>query len=149
MVRTTINNNTPTNFLNPDPWARLVGRANEEKITVNGNTVTVLLDTGSQVTHISFDYCQAMGIPIKPIDQLVNIEGARRGAIEYVGFIEADLFFPMGTHMFKTEALLLVLPTTEYQKRVPVTIGTSLTDMAVDSLGTSDIANLSTPWKTV
>ena len=51
--------------------------------------------------------------------------------------------------MFKTEALLLVLPTTEYQKRVPVTIGTSLTDMAVDTLGTSDTANLSTPWKTV
>ena len=51
--------------------------------------------------------------------------------------------------MFKTEALLLVMPTTEYQKRVPVTIGTSLTDMAVDSLGTLDAANLTTPWKTV
>ena len=66
-----------------------------------------------------------------------------------MGFIETDLSFPMGTHVFKTEALLLVLPTTEYQKRVPVTIGTSLTDMAVDSLGTSDTTNLSTPWKTV
>ena len=62
--------------LNPDPWARLIGRANEEKIKVNGNTVTALLDTGSQVTHISLDYCQAMGIPINPIEQLVNIEGA-------------------------------------------------------------------------
>ena len=66
-----------------------------------------------------------------------------------MGFIEADLTFPMGTHVFKTEALLLVLPTTEYQKRVPVTIGTSLTDMAVDSLDTSDTSKLSTPWKTV
>ena len=55
----------------------------------------------------------------------------------------------MGTHVSKTEALLLVLPTTEYQKRVPVTIGTSLTDMAVDSLGTSDTSKLSSPWKTV
>ena len=51
--------------------------------------------------------------------------------------------------MFKTEALLLVLPTTEYQKRVPVTIGTSLTDMAVDSLGLSDTTKLSPSWKTV
>ena len=66
-----------------------------------------------------------------------------------MGFIEAELTFPMGTHVFKTEAFLLVLPTTEYQKRVPVTIGTSLTDMAVDSLGTSDSSKLSTPWKTV
>ena len=55
----------------------------------------------------------------------------------------------MGTHVFKTEALLLILPTTEYQKRVPVTIGTSLTDMAVDSLDHSDTTNLPTSWKTV
>ena len=66
-----------------------------------------------------------------------------------MGFIEADLSFPMGTHVFKTKALLLVLPTTEYQKRVPVTVGTSLTDMAVDSLGTLDSVNLTTSWKTV
>ena len=44
---------------------------------MNGNTVTALLDTGSQVTQVSLDYCQAMGIPINPIEQLVNIEGAR------------------------------------------------------------------------
>ena len=63
-------------FLNPDPSARQIGRANEEKIKVNGHTVTALLGTGSQVTHISLEYCQAMGIPINSIDQLVNIEGA-------------------------------------------------------------------------
>ena len=51
--------------------------------------------------------------------------------------------------MFKTKALLLVLSTTEYQKRVPVTIGASLTDMAVDSLDHSDTLNLSTSWRTV
>ena len=50
----------------------------------------------------------------------------------------------MGTHVFETEDLLLVLPPTEYQKRVAVTIGTSLTDMAVDSLGTLDQSKLST-----
>ena len=134
--------------LNPDPWTKLIGRANEEKIIVNGKRVTALLDTGSQVTHISLDYCQAMGIPIHPINQLVKIEGGG-DAIEYVGFIEAELSFPMGTHVLTTEALLLILPTTEYQKRVPVTIGTSLTDMAVDSLGTLDQTKLTTPWKTV
>ena len=68
---------TQSKFLNPDPWTRLIGRTNEEKVTVNGNTVTPLLDTRIQVTHVSFDYCQAMGIPIHPIHQLVNTEGAR------------------------------------------------------------------------
>ena len=76
MARSSNDNNKSTKFLNPDPWARLIGRANEEKIIVNDNTVTALLDTGSQVTHISLNYCQAMGTPINPIEQLVNIEGA-------------------------------------------------------------------------
>ena len=66
------NNNTPFKFLNPDPWTRLIGRAIEEKIQVNGNTVTALLDSGSQVTHVSLDYCQAMGNPIHPIEQLLT-----------------------------------------------------------------------------
>ena len=66
-----------------------------------------------------------------------------------MGFTEAKLSFPMGTHVFETEAFLLVLPSIEYQKRVPVTMGTSLTDMAVDSLGTLDQSKLSTSQKTV
>ena len=51
--------------------------------------------------------------------------------------------------MFMTLALLLVLPTAEYQKRVPVTIGTSLTDMGVDSLGTLNQTKSTSPWKTM
>ena len=31
MARSPIDNNKSTKFLNPDPWARLIGRANEEK----------------------------------------------------------------------------------------------------------------------
>ena len=58
-----------------DPWARLIGRANEEQIIVNGHPVTALLDTGSQITHISEAFCQANDIQINPLDQLVEIEG--------------------------------------------------------------------------
>ena len=148
MARSSNECNNSSKFLNPDPWGTLIGRANEEKIIVNGNTVTALLDTGSQMTHVSLDYCQAMGIPQNPLSSWLTLKELG-DAIEYVGFIEADLTFTMATHVLKTEALLLVLPTTEYQKRVPITIGTSLTDMAVDSLGTSDQSKLSTPWKTV
>ena len=48
-------------------WAKLVGRANEDKIFINGHPVTALLDTGSQVTHVSQDVCLAKGIAIHPI----------------------------------------------------------------------------------
>ena len=94
-------------------------------------TVTpALLDTGSQVTHVVWIIVRLWVVKYTSIDQLVNIEGAL-GTIEYVGFIEADNLFlwePMCSRLRPS----LVLPTTEYQKRVPVTIGTSLTDMAVD-----------------
>ena len=58
-----------------DPWSRLIGRANEEQIVINGHPVTALYDTGSLVTHISEAFCQANEIQINPLDQLVEIEG--------------------------------------------------------------------------
>ena len=48
-----------------NPWSRLIGRANEEQIVING----------SQVTHISEAFCQANKIQINPLDKLVEIEG--------------------------------------------------------------------------
>ena len=57
-----------------DVWAKLVSRANEDKTFINGHPVTALLDTESQVTHVSQDFCLAKGIKIHPIDHLVNIE---------------------------------------------------------------------------
>ena len=83
-----INKNPQENTLNPDPWARLIGRVKEKQVLVNGQPVTALLDTGSQKTHISHDYCQAKGIPINPINQLIHVEGMG-DTIEYFGFIEA------------------------------------------------------------
>ena len=59
-----------------NPWSRLIGRANEEQIVINGHPVTALLDTGSQVTHISEAFCQANKIQINPLDKLVEIEGS-------------------------------------------------------------------------
>ena len=58
-----------------DLWAKLLGRANEDQIFINGHPVTALLDTGSQVTHVSKVFCLAKGFQIHPISQLVDIEG--------------------------------------------------------------------------
>ena len=131
-----------------DVWTKLVGRANEDKIFINGHPVTVFLDTGSQVTHVSQDFCLANVIKIHPINQLVNVEGWGDN-IEYVGYIKAKLTLPMGTHTFEIEALLLVLPTTEYQKRVPVAIGTTITDMVVDFINQNNPKNVSKSWTVV
>ena len=57
-----------------DPYTRLTGRANEEQIVINGHPVTALLDPGSQVIHVSEAFCQAKGLQINPLNQLVEIE---------------------------------------------------------------------------
>ena len=132
-----------------DVWEKLVGRANEENIFINGQPVTALLDTGSQVTHVSHDYCVANGIDINPIAKLVNIEGTGGDSIEYVGYAEASLSLTMGSHTFNIDALLLVLPTTEYLKKVPVSIGTTITDMVVDYINQHKPDNMSKSWKVV
>ena len=131
------------------PWTKLVGRANEVQIVIKGHPVTVLLDTGSQVTHVSKAFCLAKGFQIHPLSQLAEIEGTDGDSIKYVGYIEAILALPMGSYTFEVEALLLVLPTTDYQKRVPVAIGTTITDMAVDYISQNHPKNVSQSWKAV
>ena len=55
----------------------------------------------------------------------------------------------MGSQTFHIEALLLVLPTTEYQKRVPVAIGTTINDMAVDFINQNKPDHVSKSWRVV
>ena len=57
-----------------DPWMRLVGRANEEQIVIDGHPVTALLDTGSQITHVSEAFCHTKGLQINPLNHLVEID---------------------------------------------------------------------------
>ena len=37
--------------------------------------MTALLDTGSQITHVSKALCQATGLQINPLNHLAEIEG--------------------------------------------------------------------------
>ena len=55
----------------------------------------------------------------------------------------------MGSHTFDIEVLLLVLPTTDYLRKVPVSIGTTITDMVVDFINQNKPDNVSRSWKVV
>ena len=55
----------------------------------------------------------------------------------------------MGSHTFNIEALLLVLPTTNYLKKVPVSINTTITDMMVDFINQNKPDDVSKSWKVV
>ena len=55
----------------------------------------------------------------------------------------------MGSQTFEIEALLLVLSSTDYQKRVPVAIGTTITDIIVEFINQNNPENISKSWKAV
>ena len=55
----------------------------------------------------------------------------------------------MGSQTFNIEALLLVLPTTDYLRKVPMSIGTTITDMVVDFINQNKPVSVSNSWKVV
>ena len=59
------------------------------------------------------------------------------------GYVETKLPLPIGKKMLETDALLHVLPTTESHRRVPCSVGTSITDLVIESFNSSFIEQIS------
>ena len=84
-------------------WTKVVGTANEDKIFINGHPATTLLDTGSQVTHVSQDFWQAKGNKIHPINQLVNIEGPGGTTLNMWGILKLNYLSLWGHILLKSK----------------------------------------------
>ena len=59
-------------FLNPDPWARLIGSRNTAAIYIDGIATTALYDTGAELQLISKEFCEQNKLKIQPIEQLIE-----------------------------------------------------------------------------
>ena len=81
-------------FLSPDPSAHLVGWTNELPVIVDGQKVTILIDSGAQVSSINSGFCEQMALTVHPLDWLVELEGSRGVAIQYLGYAEVNLQSP-------------------------------------------------------
>ena len=44
-------------FHNSNPWVRLLGRANESEIEIDGKVGTALIDSGAMILMMSREYC--------------------------------------------------------------------------------------------
>ena len=56
----------PILFLNPDLVVQLVGHANEVPVVMDGHEVIALVDLGAQVSNISAELCEDLGLEIQP-----------------------------------------------------------------------------------
>lgn len=92
---------------------------------IEGIRCQALLDTGSTITTVSqkFHTENLSQIPIYKLDELLNIECPDGNLLPYVGYIEASITI---TEKSDNVTILLVVPDTDYNERVPVLLGTNI-----------------------
>ena len=55
-------------YHNPNPCVRLLGRASESGIEIDGKIGIALIDSGTMITMMSREYCDKHGYVIQPMD---------------------------------------------------------------------------------
>jgi dUTPase len=79
---------------------------------------------------------------------MLTLEASDGHSLPYVGCVEICVNFPTSLATIPTTALFLVVPTTEYNERVPALLGTNVLNMAL--VETKDnLSHLETPWQVV
>ena len=140
--------NPESKFFNPDAWSRLIGKSNVVFTYIDGQKVKVLLDTGAQISFMSEEYAKKRGFKIHPIEKLVNFTGANGLAIDYSGYVEANLQLPQ--QKFNEDILILVVPHIEYHNFVPVTLGTHTLETIDQHFVSHNLTKeLDTEWRLV
>ena len=71
-----------------------MGCANEAPVVMDGCEVIALVNLGAQVSNISAQLCEDLGLKIQPLAWLLEIEGTGGAAIPYLRFVEVNLQIP-------------------------------------------------------
>ena len=108
----------------------MVGPQNESWLRIEDVRCKGLIDTGSMVTTIaeSFWRQRLTGTPLRPLNDLLRVEGASGHAVQYLGYVEVCIHFEKGVagdeqgHV----VLALVVADTRYNAAVPVIVGTNV-----------------------
>ena len=133
-------------YHNPDPLFRLIGKANETEIIIENQQVKGLIDSGAQVSSISDTFASKLGLKIKQLDTLLDLEPAGGGQVPYNGYVELRMRVP-NVRAFDLDILMLVIPESEYSRRVPVTIGTIHIDEIIDLITVEELKTANRQWK--
>ena len=106
---------------------RMIGRANESFVFVNGVRCRSLIDSGSMISTISEKFLRCLDpVPeVKCLDEFslsINVAGGM--SLPYLGYVELEIRVD-----FLNDPLyvpLLVVSATDYNQNVPVVIGTNI-----------------------
>ena len=134
-------------YYNPNPWARILGRAKETEIEIDGIISKALIDSGAMILMMSKGYCDEHGYEIQPLDHFVPIEGSGGADVPYLGYVEVRMRIP-GIHSFDQDILMLVShTTTHYHQRVPIQVGSHIIDEVTSCISEDELQSFSQSWK--
>ena len=138
---------TKPQYYNPDPVARMFGRANEATVEVNGVPTTCLVDTGATVTIVNAEFCANLGLEVHSIDGLISVSATGGANIPYLGYAVATLEFPNIPSYSEEVVMLVISDPTDYASRVPLQIGTRVIAAVTETLKPGDIKHLDETWR--
>ena len=133
----------------------LVGSSTETDIKINGIPTTALIDSGSCISAISKTFFDEhfKETPMEKLTEILNVECADGSELPYLGYISATLSSVGIEKSKEQQCLFLVTPETNYNKQIPILIGTNILQELLsdckNNFGDTYLqkANLHTPWK--
>ena len=85
-----------------------------------------LMNTGAQVSTITWDFCDKHSYGIHPMKQILCLEGTGGVSILYLGYIEATVTIPPIKDYDKCVQMLVFKSSSPYSLRVPIQLGTTM-----------------------
>lgn len=104
----------------------LMGEQHIIHVNINGVNTKALLDTGATVCTIYTDFYNSylQDVPLHLLDDIVKIKCADGGNMPYLGYIKVTVSTEDINSPNTNDCLMLVVPTTDYSKKVPAITGT-------------------------
>ena len=133
-------------YHNPDPLGRLVGEVNESKVIIGGQEMRALLDSGSQLSSISWIWVKKLNLEPKQLQSILQIEGLGGLEVPYLGYVEVQLKLPE-VKAFNHDVLLLIVPDSAHMQYTPITLGTLHIDMAIKLVTKEELEYLNKQWQ--
>ena len=100
-------------YHNPDPLVRLIGKTNEASAVVDGVLITCLIDSGSNMSAMVKSFAKELGLEIKPLHTILDIEVTGGGTCPYYGYVECRLQLPQ-IKKFDVDVLMLIIDDSVY-----------------------------------
>ena len=117
-----------------------IGTSNVMEVNVEGRKCTALIDTGSMITTISEGFLKKVpDVEIRDLETALQIKGAAGQVVPYIGIVEVLIRINEQAMMVP----VLVVHDTEYNKNVPLIIGTNI----LEKMDKNNIDSLSKPIK--